>query len=156
MERRERRKWVHSGACTFLLPPFYKCRLWHKLRENVVLAIISHQVMRDIFRPLYFKSWIPTIRSWNKLRKVVRRINKASKLKSYIKKEQIWRKLTLPWLIKFIDMLQTSDENKGYVNDFISCLGKDLIPICKKNLNIKVLVKESFLDKRFSKLMQIL
>ena len=30
-------------------------------------------------------------------------------------------------------MLQTSDENKGYVNDFISCLGKDLIPICKKS-----------------------
>ena len=76
-------------------------------------------------------------------------------MKSYIKKEQIWRKLTLPWLIKFIDMLQTSDENKGYVNDFISYLGKDLIPICKKKLNIKVLVKESFLDKRFSKLMQI-
>ena len=59
---------------------------------------------------------------------------------------------TLPWLIKFLDMLQTSEENKGYVNDFISFLRKDLIPRCKKNLNIKVLAKASFLDKRFSKL----
>ena len=31
----------------------------------MVLAIISNQVMRDIFRPLYFKSWILTIRSWD-------------------------------------------------------------------------------------------
>ena len=49
-------------------------------------------------------------------------------------------------------MLQTSDKNKGYVNDFISFLRKDLIPRCKKNLNIKVLAKASFLDKRFSNL----
>ena len=59
---------------------------------------------------------------------------------------------TLPWLIKFTEMLQTSDENKGYVNDFISTLRKDLIPRCKSNLNIKVLIKASFFDKRFSNL----
>ena len=59
---------------------------------------------------------------------------------------------TLPWLIKFSEMLQTSDENKGYVNDFISTLKNDLIPRCRKNLNLKVLIKASFFDKRFSNL----
>ena len=57
---------------------------------------------------------------------------------------------TLPWLIKFAEMLQTSDENKAYVNDFISTLRSDLIPRCESNLNIKVLIKASFFDKRFS------
>ena len=31
----------------------------------MVIAIISHQVIRDIFRPLYFKSWSLTIWSWD-------------------------------------------------------------------------------------------
>ena len=58
----------------------------------------------------------------------------------------------LPFLVQFLKELETDEDGLVYVNKFKNVLREEMITRCAKNLNIKLLAKSSFFDKRYSKL----
>jgi len=60
--------------------------------------------------------------------------------------------VVLPFLSKFLDALEPEEEDVIYVLDFKERLKKEMIQRCYDNVNMRLLLKCSFLDKRFSQL----
>ena len=58
----------------------------------------------------------------------------------------------LPFLVQFLKELETDEDGLVYVNKFKNVLREEMITRCAKNLDIKLLAKSSFFDKRYSKL----
>ena len=62
----------------------------------------------------------------------------------------------LPFLVQFLKELETDEDGLVYVNKFKNVLREEMITRCAKNLNIKLLAKSSFFDKRYSNKLKFL
>ena len=60
--------------------------------------------------------------------------------------------IVLPFLVQFLKALDTDEDGIAYINKFKNVLQEEIIARCAKHLNIKLLAKSSFFDKRYSKL----
>ena len=60
--------------------------------------------------------------------------------------------VVLPFLGKFLDALEPEEEDVVYVLDFKERLKNEMVQRCYDNVNMRLLLKCSFLDKRFSQL----
>ena len=60
--------------------------------------------------------------------------------------------VVLPFLSKFLDALEPEEEDVVYVLDFKERLKNEMVQRCYDNVNMRLLLKCSFLDKRFSQL----
>ena len=60
--------------------------------------------------------------------------------------------VALPFLTKFLQSLESNEEDPLYLGKFKTVLSKELVTRCKKNLNFMLLAKNSLCDKRFAKL----
>ena len=58
----------------------------------------------------------------------------------------------LPFLANFFRILEFDPDDVIYFSQFKTTLAEDLKVRCKTNLNMNLLAKASFFDKRFSKL----
>ena len=60
--------------------------------------------------------------------------------------------VALPFLCKFLQALESNEDDPIYLAKFKEVLSTELVTRCKKNLNFMLLAKSSLCDKRFSKL----
>ena len=121
-----------------------------KVMENVqaVNAAMKASVTKKDFEALAI-----TDDDIAKFLKVVPSLDSMEEAISYLGgDEHVTASLVLPFLISFNTSLEADENDSQYVGAFKQTLKDDLMRRCATHLNLKMLIRASYFDKRFSNL----